>query len=171
MLSPTVCDVSERPIATGVSPSVKALSVGCISQWAAEPRGVASLITAGVVLQRWRVTHSTITVRIKTKDEGRSPQPLQQICCLTMKSETSYYSCVSISLLLSYTTYNPVCTCRAEAHIWSYERWNLKASVEARNELCHQNSSADTFIKQNQSKAKQLLVRLGLLSVCKMHLG
>lgn len=64
----------------------KALSVGCVSQWAAEPRGAALLIKAGVVCQRRHMMHSTITVGGKTKHKARLLQPLQQICCLTMEA-------------------------------------------------------------------------------------
>lgn len=39
-----------------------ALSVGCVSQWAAEPWGAALLITAGVVCQCRHMMHSAITV-------------------------------------------------------------------------------------------------------------
>lgn len=64
----------------------KALSVGCVSQWAAEPWGAALLITAGVVCQCRHMMHSAITVGGKTKHEARSLQPLQQICRLTMEA-------------------------------------------------------------------------------------
>lgn len=70
----------------------KALSVGCVSQWAAEPRGAALLIKAGAVCQRRHMMHSAITVGGKTKRKARLLQPLQQICCLTMEAKTSYYS-------------------------------------------------------------------------------
>lgn len=65
----------------------KALSVGCVSQWAAEPWGAALLITAGVVCQCRHMMHGAITVGGgKTKHEARSLQPLQQICRLTVKA-------------------------------------------------------------------------------------
>lgn len=64
----------------------KALSMGCVSQWATEPRGAALLIKAGVVCQCRHMMHSTITVGGKWKHEARLLQPLQQICCLTMEA-------------------------------------------------------------------------------------
>lgn len=109
MLSPTVCDSSrepepkERP--TGIK---KALSTGCVSQWAAEPRGAALLIKARAVCQWRHMMHGAINVGVKTKREAKL---LQQICCFTMEARhltttmTVVASSVSIGLFC-YLTIN-----------------------------------------------------------------
>lgn len=84
----------------------KALSVGYISQWAAQPLGggAALLIKARVVCQCRHMMHSAITVGEKREHEAPMLQPLQQICCLTMEARhlttatTAVASSVSISL-------------------------------------------------------------------------
>lgn len=115
----------------------KALSVGCVSQWAAEPRGAALLIKAGVVCQCRHMMHSAITVGGKRKHEARLLQPLQQICCLTMEARhlTTAATAVALSVGISFhhltkPAIRSECTCRAEAHSWpqgkDVERWDLQ---------------------------------------------
>lgn len=72
MLSPAVCDSSREPEPkehpTGIK---KALSTGCVSQWAAEPRGAALLIKARAVCQWRHMMHGAINVGVKTKREAK----------------------------------------------------------------------------------------------------
>lgn len=75
--------VKREPGPQGHPTGIKtALSVGCVSQWAAEPWGAALLITARVGCQCRHMMHSAITVEggggQNTKQDRCNP--LQQIC-------------------------------------------------------------------------------------------
>ena len=102
----------------------KALSVGCVSQWAAEPRGAALLIKAGVVCQCRHMMHSTITIGGKRKHKAWLLQPLQQICCLTMEARrlTTATTAVALSVSIGLHCVTQLeiryCICRAEGHNW-----------------------------------------------------
>lgn len=87
--------------------------MGCVSQRAAQPRGAALLIKAGVVCQCRHMMHSAITVGGKRKHEARLLQPLQQICCLTTKARhlTTATTAValSVSINLHFVTQLEIC--------------------------------------------------------------
>lgn len=75
--------------------------MGCVSQRAAQPRGAALLIKAGVVCQCRHMMHSAITVGGKRKHEARLLQPLQQICCLTTKARRLTTATTAVALSVS----------------------------------------------------------------------
>lgn len=113
----------------------KALSVGCVSQWAAEPWGAALLITAGVVCQCRHMMHSAITVGGKDKTRSKIAATPATNLPPYHGSKTSYYSndcCGSAcqyGFVLSYPTCNLVCTCKEEAHSWSHGEDGIRSCV------------------------------------------
>lgn len=78
----------------------KALSVGCISQWAAGPRGAALLITAGVVCQRRHMMHGAIAFEGKDKTRSKIAAENRR---LTTEVRRLYYSKDHCGFLMSVT--------------------------------------------------------------------
>lgn len=134
----------------------KPLSVGCISQWAEEPRGTALLIKAGVVCQCRHMMHSTITVGGKRKHESKIAATPATNLLSHHGSKTSYYSNDWCSIECQYqfalcysTSYQIVscsCTRLTTRKRWAFQTLNMREIEHAVSFLLHSRSSDGDYL-------------------------